>query len=308
MKKGLLIILYILIIGSIVDHKLLNDSVNNYITSFFTTTKYKLVYDSNSLNNENKYKEYTSNVKNTTDFVVKNQNQILDIYYTILNNGLDDFSFYCDENYKDCLKDISELSNDEEKFSYLSSLVHPYNSFKTINSNMKNNYRIDITVNKKYSPDDIFKIENRINDIINELNINGYSDLNEKIKVFHDYIVNNSKYDKAKEQGNSSYHSDSAIGTLFEGYSVCSGYTDTMSIFLNKLDIDNVKINTEHHTWNAVKINNTWYHIDLTWDDPINSLNRDILSHDYFMLTTNELLSKDLTEHNFDRNLYEFIK
>ena len=307
MKKGLLVILYILIIGSIIDHKLCNDYVNNYISSFFTSTNYKLVYDSNSLDNENKYKEYTSNVKNTIDFNIKNKNEILDIYYTILNNGVNDFSFYCDENYKECLDDISSLSKDEDKFSYINSLVHPYNSFKTINSNMKSNSRIDITINKKYSTDDIYKIENKINEIINTLNINNYSTVEEKIKVFHDYIVNTNKYDKLKEQGNSTYHSDSAIGTLFEGYSVCSGYTDTMAIFLTKLGLDNVKVITEHHTWNAVKINDIWYHIDLTWDDPINSLDKDILSHDYFLIRTNELLNKDLTEHNFDRNLYEFI-
>ena len=80
-----------------------------------------------------------------------------------------------------------------------------------------------------------------------------------------------------------------------------------MAIFLNKLGVDNIRMITTNHTWNAIKLDNIWYHIDLTWDDPVNTLNKDILSHDYFMLRTNELLSKDLTEHNFDKTLYNFI-
>ena len=308
MKKGLLVIVYILIIGNILDHILLNDSISNYISDFFNSYDYKLVYDSSTLNNENKYKEYTSNVKNITDYVITNKDQILSVYYTVLNNGINDFSYYCDEKYKDCIKDISTVSDDANAFSYLNSLVHPYNSFKTLNSNAKSNYRVDIKVEKKYNIDDIYKIENKINEIINSLNIDSYSDVRDKIKVFHDYIINNSKYDTTKSNGNSIYNSDSAIGTLFEGYSVCSGYTDTMAIFLNKLGLDNVKIITDNHTWNAVNLNNAWYHIDLTWDDPINAAGIDVLSHDYFLITTGELLNKDLTEHNFDKNLYEFIK
>ena len=307
MKKILLVIIYILVIGNIIDHKLLNDSIYNYVYSFFTSNDYKLVYDSNSLDNEYKYKEYSSNIKNTTNFTIKNKDQILDIYYTILNNGLSDFLFYCDSSYKNCLNDISELSNNAETFSYLNSLVHPYNSFSAIHSNLKSNSRIDVTIEKKYTSEDINKIENKMNEIINNLNINTYSSLEDKIKVFHDYLVNTNKYDKNKEKKTSTYHSDSAIGTLFEGYSVCSGYTDTLSIFLNKLGLDNVKVITKNHTWNAVKINNIWYHIDITWDDPINAFDKDILSHDYFMLRTNELLRKDLTEHDFDKNLYDFI-
>ena len=167
--------------------------------------------------------------------------------------------------------------------------------------------RVDIEIQKKYSNEDIIKIDKKIDDIINQLNINNYDDVTDKIKVFHDYLASTNKYDKDKESGNSKYHSDTAIGTLFEGYSVCSGYSDTMAIFLNKLGLDNVKVITDKHAWNAVKLNGKWYHIDLTWDDPIVSNGSDIISHDYFLLTTHELLVKEAIEHNYDRDSYSFL-
>ena len=200
------------------------------------------------------------------------------------------------------------MKYDANVFSYVNQLVHPYNSFKEINSKYnKITRRVDIQIQKKYSDDDIKKIDNKMNQIINDLNINNYSNVRDKIRVFHDYIASINKYDKKKEYGSSNYNSETAIGTLFEGYSICSGYSDTMAIFLNKLGLDNIKVITDKHAWNAVKLDGNWYHIDLTWDDPIVSDGSDIISHNYFLLTTNELLRKDITEHKFDENLYDFL-
>ena len=225
-----------------------------------------------------------------------------------MNNGFDDFTYYCDITYKDCLDDINDLSKETETFTYLNQFVHPFNSFKTINSKYIGLFkRVDVEIQKKYSKNDIDKINNKINDIINSKNINSYDSVTDKIKVFHDYLADTNKYDKDKETKTSSYHSDTAIGTLFEGYSTCSGYSDAMAIFLTKLGLENVKVITDKHAWNAVKINNKWYHIDLTWDDPIVTNGGDIISHEYFLISTDQLLKNDITQHNFDRDLYSFL-
>ena len=80
-----------------------------------------------------------------------NKNDLLNIYYTILNNGWDNFSYYCDNNYSECLNDIENISKDSNVFSSINQLVHPYNSFKTIKSNYNSNGRIDVVIEKKYS-------------------------------------------------------------------------------------------------------------------------------------------------------------
>ena len=109
------------------------------------------------------------------------------------------------------------------------------------------------------------------------------------------------------DNGKSNYHSNSAIGTLFEGKSVCSGYTDAMSLFLDKLKVKNVRIATDKHVWNGIYLDGNWYHLDLTWDDPVLSDNSNIIQYDYFMITTDELKKLDDDDHNFDTNTYSFI-
>ena len=81
-----------------------------------------------------------------------------------------------------------------------------------------------------------------------------------------------------------------------------------MAIFLDKMNLDNVKVITEDHVWNSVLINNIWYHIDVTWDDPVVNTGENMLRHDFYMINTNTLLKKDLTQHNFNKDLFDFIK
>ena len=66
----------------------------------------------------------------------------------------------------------------------------------------------------------------------------------------------------------------------------------------------------------SVKLNDEWYHLDLTWDDPITNTGTDMLLYDYFLIDTNqllELMNKEEEEdkrqqHNFDLNIYEEMK
>ena len=309
MKKFIKILIILVIVLDITDHNLFNDTLYSYIEDSYYKKEYNIVFNEKTLNkNKYSYKEFTNNVTLTDDFYPKNKTDLLNIYYTALNNGLTDFSFYCTNEYKSCIQDVGTLSQDADKFSYLNQLVHPYNSFKTIKSVSGPNKRIDVTIEKKYSKEDIENIEIKLDQIMTKLNINNYNNINDKIKAFHDYLVNNNKYDSDKDKNHSIYHSDTAIGALYEGYAICSGYSDAMAIFLDKMNLDNVKVITEDHVWNSVLINNIWYHIDVTWDDPVVNTGENMLRHDFYMINTNTLLKKDLTQHNFNKDLFDFIK
>ncbi len=308
MKKLLTFLICTLLVISVCDYKFLDNYIYSFIKEKYFGNEYNIVINTDALKpNKYAYKEFSSFVKISNDFYPKNKNDLLNIYYTVLNNGWENFSFYCDLEYKNCLEDIKNLNNDEETFNYINQLVHPFNSFKTIKSNYNSNGRIDIEIEKRYTDEDIENINNKLSNIINELNINNYTSIIDKIKIFHDYLASTNKYDQNKENGTSTYHSDNAIGTLFEGYSVCNGYSDTLAIYLNMLNLDNVRVATDKHVWNIVKIDNNWYHIDLTWDDPITSNNEDIITHDYFLISTDELLTLDKIEHNYSQTVYDFI-
>ena len=308
MKKFTSFLICIFLFIVILDEKLLNDNLYNMYKKYYVKDTYSIVTNMNALK-ESKYlvNDYSSYVKLTDNFNPKNKNELLNVYYTILNNGWNNFSYYCDSSYSGCLDDVSNLSNDSDNFSNINQLVHPYNSYNTVESIYTSNNRIDVSIKNKYSDEDILKIDNKINEIINNLNINDYKNVEDKIKVFHDYIVKTNKYDTLKENNTSQYNSNTAIGTLFEGYSICSGYTDTMAIFLTKIGLENVRIANDKHTWNVVKIDDKWKHLDLTWDDPITNTGEDIITYDYFLIDTNELQTKDTTEHNFDINVYDFV-
>ena len=87
----------------------------------------------------------------------------------------------------------------------------------------------------------------------------------------------------------------------------------------SKIGIDNYKIattpdkisySTTGHIWNAVKVNDEWLHLDLTWDDPVSvGDNKDYLFHTYFLVSNEAMAEADkgetvLEEHNFAKEFY----
>ena len=222
------------------------------------------------------------------DDEVHNYTELLNYIYHVVNTGSKEGTGYCVREYKNCAKDLEEIGNNKELLSTINNFVHPYNSFSSIIFTYNTKGEFDIKVNKIYSEENIVKINEVVDRVIKE-NIVDTMTTTQKLKIIHDYIIDNTKYDtlKSKNINDMTYKSNTAIGVLLEGYGICSGYSDAMGIFLDKLGIDNYKISNDTHIWNLVKVNNKWLHIDLTWDDPIykQNLNRDT----YFLITTAEL-------------------
>ncbi|MBR6253443.1 MAG: hypothetical protein IKR04_06385, partial [Clostridia bacterium] len=82
-----------------------------------------------------------------------------------------------------------------------------------------------------------------------------------------------------------------------------------MAIFLDYFDIPNYKVSSENHVWNAVMLDGKWYHLDLTWDDPIISTGEQIVDDTYFLITTEELKKQTDNQHHFDETVYtELVK
>ncbi|MBQ3468636.1 MAG: hypothetical protein IJH18_01045 [Bacilli bacterium] len=246
-------------------------------------------------------------VQQTTSFVPENKQDLLNIYYTIINSGEKSFSFYCPKDYENCLNDVKAIANNQTTLSDINNFVHPFNGFTHISTEYDPFGKVKLHVHKTYTDEEIKKIEKKIDEITEEV-IKDNMSTRDKIKAFHDYVINHSKYDSLKsDQGIDKYHSDTAIGTLFEGYSLCGGYTDTMAIFLNKIGVNNYKVSSENHIWNAVELDGSWYHLDLTWDDPVATDGSDILDHSFFLINTTELEKKEVTQHDFNSNVFSEV-
>lgn len=246
---------------------------------------------------------------------IHNKEELYQTIYYVINSGITDAKRYFSIDYKDFEKDYNQLFSQENRalFNSINNFVHPYNTFEAINVLLKG-YVLEINIEYKnlYPTERKKAINNEVDKIINNLIKEKMTD-KEKIKTIHDYIINNTTYDKdfcIKEDPNecettSPYQSDTAYGVLFEHYGICSGYTDLMAIFLDNLNITNYRITNDSHTWNAVKIDDSWYHLDATWDDPISE--KDILWHTYFLITTEED-SKLEDFHEFDKEIFLELK
>ena len=255
------------------------------------------------------YRDYDFEyVQNINHLIPNNYQDILNIFYTVLNSGQESFSFYCPKDYKNCIEDVQSVGKEEEILSSINNYVHPYNSFTFLKTEYDSLGKVIIKVKKTYSEEDIQLINQKIDEIYPKIVSNNNS-ITQNIKNVHDYIINHAKYDsKRSNQNIINYKSDTAYGPLFEGYALCGGYTDLMQLFLERMGLKNFKISSAKHIWNAVEIDNHWYHIDLTWDDPVVSDGKDYLEYSYFLINTKKLLEIGKAEHTFLQEYYPEVK
>lgn len=263
-----------------------------------------VVEDSNQYDTELNY----AYVQNTDDFTPENKEELMNIFYTILNSGWDSFSFVCDLSYDNCISDIQDLLAEDYQLSNLNNFVHPYNNYNQIDISVNNFGRVDVTIHKLYSDEEIKAIDAEIDRIYNAIITEDMTEY-EKINAIHDYIIENTKYmheEETDENGNLlfSLGTNKAYGLLINHMASCGGYTDTMALFLYKMGIQNYKISSKEHIWNLVYIDGTWKHLDLTWDDPVTNTGEDILTHNFFLITTQELIDKNVVEHDYDSSIF----
>ena len=279
------------------------NDITSYLNKYLNSNKVI------SIEKNEYYRDYDFNfVQNTDNFYPKNYQDILNIYYTVINSGSNSFTFYCSSKYKDCIRDVKALANSQDTLSDINNYVHPYNGFSHIESEYNSLGKVTIQITHNYTSEDINKINNKVNELYLELYNNSLS-IEDNIKIFHDYIINNSRYDSARSDSKiENYKSDIAYGPLFEGYALCGGYTDLMQLFLEKMHVKNIRVSSDNHIWNVVFINNKWFHLDLTWDDPVASDGNDYLEYNYFLIDTNRLLELENTQHNFNLDHYSELK
>lgn len=255
------------------------------------------------------YRDYDFDfVKNTSNMEPRNKQELLNVFYTIINSGEDNFTFYCPDSYSQCLNEVEKIANDQDLLSHINNFVHPFNGFNHIETQYDSLGKVSVQIQKSYSKQQIKEIDNKINELMQSLVISDDSDINNIGRV-HDYIINHSVYDSGRsDYGITTYSSDIAYGPLFQGYGICGGYTDAMELFLEKMGIKNYKISSEQHVWNAVYLDGKWLHLDLTWDDPVVSTGENLLEHNFFLIDTPALLKLEQTEHTFDQNIYSELK
>ena len=124
---------------------------------------------------------------------------------------------------------------------------------------------------------------------------NGMSDL-EKVVALHDYLASHTKYDyetEAKieyniEHGiNEEFVASTAYSALVNRFSVCGGYAYAYQYLLTQVGVESRyftgTVDGKSHAWNLVKLNGTYYHVDVTWDN--SGGNGRAAGHKYMLLS-----------------------
>lgn len=145
---------------------------------------------------------------------------------------------------------------------------------------------------RSFSEDDY---ERAMAELIAETCHEGMTDLQMALSV-HDYIVSHAQYSYL-DTTNNGYHA------LVKSETACYGYAQLYLRVMNRLGIPCQIVVCDDtgdgvgHAWNVVGIDGEWYHLDLTWDDPLPEAQGQAM-HTYFLKTDREF--RKTLHHDFD--------
>lgn len=259
------------------------------------------------------------------------------IYLTIENNiealkdGKDNISLppSLDEDAKQNGKEYiaKEFQNawdafvtDRSEYFYIdSSKVCLVTKMTTKGSNTSYEFFISKGENPNYFTDEFNskdEVENAIaevkkakTEVLENVTGNNY----EKMKYVHDWIIDNVKYNTTDSNNISNIY-----GCLVNKSVVCEGYARAFKYLLDELDIPCVLVsgiavdddgNSERHAWNYVYINDNWYAVDTTWDDPIiigNGRVDESIKYKYFLKGSDSMNKDHSTIGQITKNGFEF--
>lgn len=186
------------------------------------------------------------------------------------------------KNSNDIFEILEVISYNNPKVMYYTGAKYTFGNLELFYSKPK----ADIVKHQR-------AIENVKKEFLNN-HINSHMSDYEKVIKIHDFIINKGEYDKRllkhEEVPPESY---SSYGILFLGVGVCESYAKSMKYLLDGSGIKSQVVvgesMGENHAWNLVELDNEYYHIDSTWDDPISDNGESILRYNFFNLNDEEM-------------------
>lgn len=274
--------------------KIENQESDNRVNNTKATTDTKIsgstvgtqVSTKNGYQNKYLYSQLGENGKIIYEKLYENKENLKTGTYTIqFGNAF--YDILSQENGSDKLQEeyqtaIEAFTYDNPDVFYI-DVTKMYINIETIQKIFSTKYNVYINSAKDptylldgfTSKEQIDQCESQViavkNQILNQ--IAGKNDI-EKMRYIHDYLVDTIEYDQTFGEKNI-YN---IYGALVSKTCVCEGYAKASQYLLNEAGLENIIITgtatnsdgkTENHAWNYVNIDEKWYAIDTTWDDPI---------------------------------------
>ena len=120
--------------------------------------------------------------------------------------------------------------------------------------------------------------------------------------VLHDYLAVHVAYDSENyNRGTIPEVSYTAYGALVLGTAVCQGYTQAYRVLLDRCGIPSAYISSDgmNHGWAQVKLGDSWYHVDVTWDDPTPDTPGKA-RHSYFLLSDDAISDEEHRHYGWE--------
>ena len=172
-----IIILIILLFNASIIGYTFKDSIVDFVDIIKRTPS--------TLETNNYINNVIPNTFNITDnFEPNNYQDLINIYFTVLSSGMNEFTFYCSKEYEECIDDIKIITADDKTLSAINNFVHTYNSFKKIRTKYSENGKVVIIIDKLYSKETIDEINLKVEEIYNDIYRENKS-IEENIKYIH---------------------------------------------------------------------------------------------------------------------------
>lgn len=169
--------------------------------------------------------------------------------------------------------------------------------------------KIEIRAETIYSDDEYQTIYYRLLKKVESIMVKVNSIVGEEKKVnfIHDYLADNIIYDFGALDAKSQREVHTIVGSLLNGACVCDGYARAFRLLCDQARISNVVVVGESidedgggpHAWNIVKIEDTTYQVDVTWNSNLSKNHSEI--KDYYYLRAD---SQFESTHIWDREFY----
>ena len=112
-------------------------------------------------------------------------------------------------------------------------------------------------------------VNDKVSKILGSLSLKNASDY-KKARLIYDYICRNVAYDYAHSSNKNYMLKYACYGALVNNTAVCQGYALAFYRLALECGLDCRLIigtgNNNSHSWNIVKVNGKYYHVDPTWD------------------------------------------
>ncbi|MFC5652918.1 transglutaminase domain-containing protein [Paenibacillus solisilvae] len=144
--------------------------------------------------------------------------------------------------------------------------------------------RIKVTVRYRETVEQSHQVAELTGRVLPAILVHGMPET-DRIKAIHDWIVLHVAYDQSLQRY-------TAYDAIESGKTVCQGYSLLAYRMLKEAGfqarIIEGTVDSGSHVWNLVQIGSEWYHMDVTWDDPIPDREGRV-SYNYFLKSDSEM-------------------